>query len=181
MNIRPSWMLLAVLAAWSCGGGDAGSADVPAGQTADQATENTTAGGGEYSRESFVLCEAIEGHREELAGIVGFEPDLEREIQGVGAQCSVRGTDFGFVSLEVPPAIMSSIAMYARGFDGETNPVPALGEDAVFVDAGLQPHIVFELGGLIIDVGAEAGGTPSRETMIDLATRIRDLLVEANP
>jgi len=40
--------------------------------------------------------------------------------------------------------------------------------------------VVFPLGGLIVDVDAEHVETPGRETMIRLALRVRELLVEAN-
>lgn len=180
MSNRSLWVSLAAMAAWGCGGGDSPDGDVRADQARTTAQSGERSGTDQYSRETFLLCQPIEEHREELAAIVGFEPDLEREVQGIGAKCFVRSTDLGFVSVELPPAITRSIAMHARSFGEETNPVPELGEDALFVDAGLQPHVIFGLSGLMIDVGAEALERPSRETMIELAIRIRDLLEEAN-
>ncbi len=180
MKSRALWVSLVALAGWSCGSGESAGENVGANDARSAAESPRDDAAGEYSRESFVLCEAIEEYREELADIIGIEPDLERRVQGIGSQCHVRGTDFGFISVEIAPAITPSIAAHAGGFDAETTPVPSLGDAAVFVDASFQPHVVFELGDLIIDVGAEAAKMPGRDAMIDLATRVREILVAAN-
>ena len=168
--------LTALLAA--CGGGSGGG-DVPADETRSAATTSRDAAD-QYSRASFVLCEPIEEHRQELAGIVGIEPDLERAVQGSGARCVVHGTDRGFMSIEIAPAVTPSIAVHAEGYEGTKTPVPSLGASAVFVDASLQPHVIFELGNLILDVGAESSEAPGRDAMVQLATRVRAILVAAN-
>jgi hypothetical protein len=50
----------------------------------------------------------------------------------------------------------------------------------VFIEGQIQPHVVFSMGSLIIDVDAENIDKPSRETMIELATRVREILTAAN-
>ena len=86
-------------------------------------------------RASFVLCPALEAHRGELAGIVGFEErDPARPIEGVGRQCFIRG-EYSHISIELAPAVYRSILMQVGGYDAQTSPAPELGDDAVFVDA----------------------------------------------
>jgi len=171
---------LVITLIYACGGeggmetkGDGGAATVEGGS----ATVSD-----EYDRATFVLCPALEGRRAELASIAGFEHDPERSLKGFGAECFVRGMDFGFIRVAISPAVMRSVSMAAGGFDAPPTPAPELGDDAVFVDAGSQAHIFFTMGGLIIDVGAESEspGKLDRETMIELAARIRELLQAAN-
>ena len=152
-------------------------------RSAGAAAENESSspsGSDRYERASFVLCPALEAHRAELAAIVGFEErDPARPIEGVGRQCFIRG-EYSHVSIELAPAFYRSILMQGGGNDADTSPAPEFGDYAVFVDAISQPHVVFPLGDLFIDVGAEASEKPTRETMIELATRVRELLVAAN-
>lgn len=182
MTARAPWIVLPIaVVLGSCGGGDAGAdagTDAPPASESEAPASETPSG--DFDRESFVLCPALEPHREELASILGFEQDAERDLAGLGSECILRGTDHGFVSVALPPAVIRSVSMHVDGFDAETSPAPELGPEAVFVDATLQPHVVFMLGPLIIDVGAESRETPSRETMIELATRVREILAEAN-
>lgn len=178
------WIVLpAAAVVWSCGGGDArGKADAAAAaeQEAVVSAAASDAASGDFDRESFVLCPALEEHREELVSIVSFEQDAEWNIQRFGSECIVRGRDTGFVRVAVAPAITGSVAMHVRAFDAETSPAPEVAPDAVFVDVSLQPHVVFSMGALIIDVDAEAIEAPNRQTMIALATRVREILAEAN-
>jgi hypothetical protein len=66
--------------------------------------------------------------------------------------------------------------MCVGGFDAEASPATELGHDAVFIDGQVQPHVVFSMGSLIIDVDAENIEMPSRETIVELATRVREIL-----
>jgi hypothetical protein len=147
---------------------------------AAESESSSPSGSDRYERASFVLCAALEAHRAELAAIVGFEErDPARPIQGVGRQCFIRG-EYSHVSIELAPAVYRSILMQGGGYDADTSPASELGDHAIFVDAQSQPHVVFPLGDLFIDVGAEATDKPTRETMIELAMRVRELLVAAN-
>lgn len=181
MTRQISWIAGMTVILWSCGGGDAGEESAPPVErqaAMSEAPAMSESGG--FTRESFVLCPTLEGHREELASIVGFEPDLERELSAIPGECIVHAEDIGFARVTLPPAAMRSIAMYVGGFDAEASPAPELGSDAVFIDASMQPHVVFSMGPLIIDVDAESIDTPSRETMIELARRVREILTAAN-
>lgn len=177
-----SWLMMAALLGLCACGADpqdpaetSGSAGLAAGDESPRASGND-----QFDRASFVLCPALEAHRAELAAMVGFdERDPARPIKGIGNECFIRGR-YSHVSVELAPAINSSVAMQVRGYDAETSVVPELGNDAMFVDARSQPHVVFSLGNLIVDVGAEGTDKPTRETMTGLATRVRELLVAAN-
>lgn len=164
----------------SCGGGDAPGEQAQTPGSAAQSSDASATAAGEYSRESFVLCPAFEPYREELASIVGFEQDPERDLSVLSGECIVHGADAGFARVTLAPAVMPSVSMYVEGFDAPVGPAPELGPEARFVDAPLQPHVVFTMGRLILDVDAENIETPSRDTMIELATRVREILVQAN-
>ena len=185
MRQKISWIALIAMGLVSCGGADEGTDGGPAAAPASESEPTVSgdasdAGSGEFTRESFVLCPALEDHRDELASIVGFEQDPDRDLSVLGSECSIHG-DFGaFARVSLAPAIQQSVAMHVRGFDAEAQPAPELGPDAVFVDVNLQPHVVFSMGPLIIDVDASNVETPSRETMIELALRVREILTEAN-
>jgi hypothetical protein len=133
-----------------------------------------------FDRESFVLCPALEAHRDELAAIVGFEQDAERPIALSDSECSIDGESGAFARVTLAPAFEPSVEFHVRGFDAPNSPAPALGPNAVFVDVNLQPHVVFAMGSLIIDVDAAGVETPSRDTMIELAKRVREILRNAN-
>lgn len=172
------WLLMVAMALiWGCGETVQSTPPTSAATTPDSAQAPRDS----YQRASFVLCPALESHRAELASIVGFEHNPDRALRGIGAECIIRGRDFGWLKISLPPAVIRSIPMYVRGYDTEVSPVPELGDGAAFVDASLQPHVVFQMGGLIIDVGAESVETPGRESMIELALRVREILRKANP
>lgn len=176
-----SWIAAMAVVLISCGGGDSAEESAALGERDTAASEASPAGeSGGFDRESFVLCPALEGHREEIASIVGFEPDPERALSAITGECIVHAEEIGFARVSLAPAIVPSIAMYAEGFDAEAKPAPELGSNAVFIDAPMQPHVVFSMGSLIIDVDAENIEKPSRETMIELATRVREILMQAN-
>jgi hypothetical protein len=185
MNSKVSWIVVMAVALWSCGGGEAGGGDsdraMPGSEEATAAANNVASADqqGKYTRDSFVLCPALEDHREELASIVGFEQDPERGLSGPGSECIVHG-EYSFARVTLLPAFTRSIAMHAQGFDAEASAAPELGADALFIDGALQPHVVFSMGELFIDVDAENIEKPSRQTMIELATRVREILREAN-
>jgi len=165
----------------ACGSGPNGetstesrAADAPAAATTSATQEG-------FDRQSFVLCEAFEPHREELASIVGFEQDADRSLSVLRSECVVRGEDGAFARVSLLPAIVRSVAMQVGSYDGEATPAPELGDDAMFVEGTTgQPHVIFAMGPLFIDVDAENIETPSRETMIELAVRVREILTEAN-
>lgn len=181
MTRKMTWIVMLGVALWSCGGGEAGEESAPAAERQTAASEAPTTESGGFTRDSFILCPALEDHQEELAGIVGFERDAERGLQVLGNECIVRGEDAGFARVTLVPAFTRrSIQMYIGGFDAETSPAAELGPDALFVHSNLQPHVVFPMGELIIDVEAENLEAPSRETMIELARRVREILTEAN-
>lgn len=164
----------------SCGDSDAGEKDSRESRPLDTATNVSAADPGEFDRASFVFCPALEGHREELASIIGFEQDAERPISAFSGECVLYGDHGAFVRVSRAPTVEPSIAFHVSGFEAELSPVPELGPDAVFVDDGRQPHVVFSIGPLIIDVDARNVETPSRETMMQLASRVREILIEAN-
>ena len=182
-NVRArTWLILVGLfGLCACGADKQDPAATSRSAGAAAESESSRASGSErYERASFVLCPALEAHRAELAAIVGFEErDPARPIEGVGRQCFIRG-EYSHVSIELAPAVYRSILMQGGAYDADTSPAPELGNHALFIDALRQPHVVFPLGDLFINVGAEASEKPTRETMIQLATRVRELLVAAN-
>jgi len=170
------WIVAAAVVLWSCGDGRLDADAAQAGKTGVSASTSST---GRFKRESFVLCPALEGHREELAAIVGFKPDSKRPLAVIRSECIVNSMRVGFARVTLVSAGMT-LGMHVKGFDAAASPAPELGPEAMFVDGKLQPHVVFAMGPLVIDVDAENLQTPSRETMIRLATRVRDILAEAN-
>lgn len=155
-------------------GGDAGDTET--------ASAARSPGASEVARADFVLCPAIERIAEELADRAGFQLDVERGVQALAGECFVRGEESEFVSVALAPAIMSSVAMQASGYEGDQAAVPAFGEDAVMVRNPVQPHVIFELLGQIIDIGVEGspGMTPETGTVVSAATAVRDALLAAN-
>jgi hypothetical protein len=181
MTRTTGWIVLTLMTLGACAGDGSSQEAAPSRESASQASEHGSGGTAvAFTRQSFVLCPALEDHREELASIVGFEQDPERGLSVMSSECIVHGKDFAFARVTLLPAMVPSIAMHVESFDTEASPAPELGEDAMFVDGALQPHVVFSIGGLFLDVDAENVETPSRETMIELALRIRDILTEAN-
>lgn len=138
---------------------------------------------GDYDRKSFVLCPALESHREELAAIVGFEQDSDRALSmsATSRKCSIRGKGGDYIGVEIPPAMISSIERHAtESFGGTASPAPELGDDAMYVDNISKPRVIFSMGPILIDVHADYTITPDRKTMVALGTRVRDILGEAN-
>ena len=138
------------------------------------------AGSPGYDAAALVLCPALEPHGVDLAATAGFEATTE--VQAFVDGCSVEGDAGAFVMVEMLPALESSIEAYAAGYEGMVTAALELGEDAVHVvgPAG-EDHVVFELGGLYFVVGgATVEGPPQRARMIELALRVRELLMEAN-
>lgn len=168
----------------SCGGEQVQETDAAEAVAAPEAAmpEQPPAQGGTagYNRESFVLCPVIEEHKNELASIVGFTADSDRSVETFRFECNIHGESGSLVKVQLAPAFTSSIAMHASGYEDPSSAAPELGNDALYVDAPMQPHVIFHMGDLIIDVGAEALDAPNRATMIELAERVRDLLTEAN-
>ncbi|HKK07618.1 MAG TPA: hypothetical protein VKA44_01900 [Gemmatimonadota bacterium] len=127
-----------------------------------------------------MLCPALEEHRAELASMVGLEADPDRPVAVSRSECIVRGTDGGFVRVSLAPAATPSIALHVEGYDSPVSPAPGLGSDAVFVDVSGQPHVVFRLGSLILDVDAESSPAPDRESMLSLGAAVKGILADAN-
>lgn len=169
-------MVVLVALVQSCAGEQSASDDEP------QIAQNPASAGDVVARGDYVLCPAIEGIADDLAARVGFQRDPERSIAGIGAECFVRAMDFGWIRVAIPPAMIRTIGMQAEGYESPSSPAPELGENAVFVNAQLQPHVIFELLGQIIDVGVEHAGTgaPDRATVIAVAEMVRDALRGAN-
>lgn len=177
---RKAPLVLLMVVFWSCGASDTGEDNVREDRPTDTATDTSAADRGEFDRASFVFCPALEDHREELASIIGFEQDAERPISAFSGECALYGDHGAFVRVSRAPSVEPSVAFHVSGFEADVSPAPQLGPDAVFVDDRRQPHVVFSIGPLIIDVDAKNVETPSRETMIELASRVREILVEAN-
>lgn len=93
----------------------------------------------------------------------------------------IRGTSAEQIQIEVAPAFNRSIEMVADGYDGKKSPAEGLGPDALFVDVALQPHVVFAMGPLFLNIGIDNSRGTSRETTLKVAVRIRELLSTANP
>lgn len=165
----------AIAAMAACGGGSSGDRAAESAAPAAGGSDAAVATAGQFSRASFVLCDALEPHRQELSSIVGFEQDASRALPVTRSECVVRGKGGAFARVELLPAIVSSVAAHTSSFEGEASPAPALGPDAMFVDGGIQPHVIFAIGHLFIDVNAENVVTPSREAMIKLALRVREI------
>lgn len=183
----PLTPLVAAFVLASCGGaGDQGSAAAEAdGSTAVPAAMPAAApasSGGSIARADFVMCPALEPVAADLAGIVGFPMDRERGVEAMAGECFVRSEEAGFLSAALAPAFVRSIDMQAEGYEGHAEPAPGLGDGALIVHDALQPHVIFQLRGNIIDVGAESDGTeaPDDGTMLRLATAVRDALAAAN-
>lgn len=181
MSVRGAWMTVLMLALCACGSsrsdGEASSTESRAPQAA---TESAAESGRKFDRDSFVLCPALESHRDELAEIVGFEQDAGRPIGMSESECSIEGEFGAFARVVLVPAFEPSIEFHVSGMDAEASSLPQLGQNAVFVDVNLQPHVVFSMGSLIIDVDASNVETPSRGTMIELASRVREILRNTN-
>jgi hypothetical protein len=177
------WLLALAITLVSCGGGrdDATheSSVADSGSQSSTVEPEATAPAG-LTRESLVLCPALEPHQDELASIVGFKRDTERALAGVGMECVIRGEYVAFIRVAVAPAFTPSITMHAGGYEGKASPAPELGSGAVFIEDGIQPHVVFAMDQLIIDVDAENIDTPYRDTTINLAARIREILSASN-
>lgn len=173
-------LILLMVVFWSCGDSDTGKEDDREGRPTDTVTDTSAADRGEFDRASFVFCPALEDHRAELASIVGFEQDGDRPISAFSGECALYGDHGAFVRVSRAPSVEPSIAFHVSGLEADVSSAPQLGPDAVFVDDRRQPHVVFSIGPLIIDVDAKNVETPSRETMIQLASRVREILVEAN-
>jgi hypothetical protein len=181
---KGTWWMALVAMALACGGepreeAATGPATAGVGDGTSMPAESDSPIG--LTREVFSRCTGIEEHRAELASIVGFQHDPERSVAGVGASCFVRGRGGDFLRVALAPAMAPSVEMVAKGYDAETSPLPEVAPSAVFVDDGFQPHVVFSLDGLIIDIDAENVETPSRETMVRLANRVREILAEMTP
>lgn len=96
-------------------------------------------------------------------------------------QCFIRGNGRDFIGVEMPPAIINSVQRRAtESFDGTASPAPEVGDDAMYVEDISQPRVIFSMGSILIDVQAEYTKTPDRNTMVTLASRVRDILAEAN-
>ena len=64
---------------------------------------------------------------------------------------------------------------------GTASPAPEVGDDAMYVETISQPHVIFSTWPILIDVFAENyENTPDKNTMISLATRVQEILIEAN-
>lgn len=135
---------------------------------------------GKFDRARFVLCDALEPHSAELAAIVGFERDPDRAFSVSRSECVVRGRGGDFARVTLQPAIAPSAeAVATMSYDGDASPAPEIGKDAWYV-ADFQPHVIFPMGGLILDVDASTATPPTRATMIELTLKVRDLLRAAN-
>ncbi|HKJ15818.1 MAG TPA: hypothetical protein VJ984_00530 [Xanthomonadales bacterium] len=180
MFLRISILLALVFIISSCGGesGDGAEATVDVAARTDSAAGSTEPIA--LTRQSIVLCEALKGHRQELASIVGFQAEMDRSIAGVGSECFVRGKGGDFIRVAIPPAIVRSTSMYAEHFEGTSNPLPELGEEAYHLDDGSKPHVIFMIGEVIIDVEVDYIETPDQDAVVKLALRVRELLQDAN-
>lgn len=184
LNFRILFMVIATIYLSSCGDrSDAqrapaslSSAAKPPGEAANGVSRN--------SRQFFILCPALENHRDELASLVGFKQDPKKALSmsASSRECVVRGADGSFIGVSMPPAFIKSVEQHAtQSYDGTASPAPEVGNDAMFVDRISQPHLIFTVGPTMIDVYAEHDATPpKRATMVTLATRVRDILVDAN-
>jgi hypothetical protein len=94
-----------------CSCGDSSeNLDMPAGSNAAATQSGAVANNSNgYDRTSFVLCPALESHRDELAAIVGLEQNPERAMamSASSRQCFIRGRDGGFIGVEMPPAMIA--------------------------------------------------------------------------
>lgn len=184
MNLRIHYVVIATVFLYSCGD----STDDRSMQTGSNAAATTsgdaTGNSVASDRQSFVLCPALEDHRDELASIVGFEQNPERALamSARSKNCVIRGKDGGFIGVEIPPAFVKSVELHAtESYDGTASQAPAVSDDAVFVETISQPHLIFSMGPILIDVNAEYyADKPDRDTMVELAMRVRDILLEAN-
>lgn len=182
---RRSMMVLSLaLFLSACGGGEDSSTTVSTAEKSNAGAvasiSNTRNKDSVYDRASFVLCDALEPHREELAAIAGFEQDPDRSLSMSRSECVVRGLGGDFLRVKLQPAMVPSAeAVATMSYDGEASPAPELGAEAWYVD-DYQPHVIFPVGGLILDVASENATAPDRATMIELATRVRELLRNAN-
>ncbi|MEN8039938.1 MAG: hypothetical protein ABFR95_00360 [Actinomycetota bacterium] len=154
--------------------------DAVASDDGDVVSESTA--GEAFDWDSFVLCPVIEEHKGELAAILGFEIDPERAVETFTRECNIQALNgYDFARVELGFKAMPSVEFKARGYEDPASPEPALGNEAVYIDASDQPHLIFLVGGLIVDVGARVEEMASpRDTLIAYALRVRELLTEAN-
>ena len=87
-----------------------------------------------------------------------------------------------YVNVNLVPAFIKSTEQHAnKSFEGTASPVPEVGDDAMYVETISQPHVIFSTGPILIDVFAENyESPPDKNTMISLATRVQEILIEAN-
>ncbi len=171
----------------------AGDAGAP-GTTATGATGGSPAGvpGGEVSLDAgtFVLCPVITANADELAAIVGMTIDPERGTEETSSnECNIRGLEASFVRVQIGSSFDGTVEPYVESIDSDgliVSKAIEVSRDAVYATDGYQPHVVFSLGDrLVIDVNAEVeqpdlARDPGYDPMIALATRVRELLIEAN-
>lgn len=180
MNVRIFCISITAIFLGACGGSPE-EPDTPATAAPPVPADAPSAGRSSgYDRKTFVLCPAFENYRDELAAIVGFTQNPERGLSAGGSKCAIRGKGGDFIGVAMLPAMVNSIEQYVEAFDAPASPVPELGDDAMYGGSVSQPHVVFRMDPLIIAVNAENVETPSRETMITLATRVREILTGAN-
>lgn len=186
MNLNYLYLLIASVFLCSCSDSsesqnasavaETGTATSSPGTTAQQA--------GQFDRKTFILCPALEDHRDELAGIVGFEQNPERSLamSARSSKCAIRGKGGDFLAVDMVPAMIKSIEQHAtQSFEGSASPVPELGDDAMYVQHTSQPRVIFRMDSILIDVHVENyEKTPDRTTMVSLATRVKEILTNFN-
>lgn len=173
-------LAVALLALCTACGNAENTATSAGGEAAQAPSSAAPSKPGGDERASFVLCDAFQPvHYEEFAAIVGFEVDESGSL--LRSECIVKGSRIAFARVKLQPTLVQSAeALATQSYDGEASPAPELGDGAWYVADGLQPHVIFPMGKMILDVDAENEDTPSRETMIKLALRVREILQEAN-
>jgi hypothetical protein len=182
-NARHSYLVVAAapLLLIGCGSGTDDAATDTAGESTAPATRTPAAPAQQTTTSEFVLCPAFETVAADLAELLGFELDADRGVQSSPRECFVRGTQAEFVSLALAPAFIQSVTMQASGYEGSASAAPELGATALWIDAPLQPHVIFELDDRILDLGVELSmDAPDRTRVIEAAALTRDALIAAN-
>jgi len=158
------------------------NADDSSGEATDSPETEASESVGSFDRDSFVMCPVIEEYDVELASILGFDVAPEGSGQPFPSECFIRGANSSdLASVKLVGNFVPSIDFYVEGYEGVRLPAPELGDGAVFIGDGFQPRVVFPLGDLIIDVGANVeGDSLTQDVMIAYALRVKELLVEAN-
>jgi hypothetical protein len=166
----------------SCGNSETSNENLSAANAPTQSAVGSTATSGTYSRETFVLCPALDPYRAELGAMVGI-PQNEEPIQDAASRlrCVLRGVESGaWLRVEVQPAFIKPEQLQPDVFDAPATQVPELGKHGWYISDQFLRRVVFAMGPLVLQIEAESNNRPDEAAMVAVSAKIRDILAQAN-